>query len=200
MADAVAVGAILNAAGLELGDHLGDVHGDGTQLGVGHEATGTKDLTDAANFGHHVGGSDSSVEVDLAALDGSDELIGTDDVGAGLFSLASLLALGEDGDADGLAGAVGQGDGTADVLVGLTGIDTKAEVDLDGLVELSGSELLHEVRSLKRGVELIAADLLGSGAVVLTMMLSHCITSCGSNGHFALPHRACLQHALIKPK
>ena len=51
MADAVTVGAILNAAGLELGNHLGNIHGHGAELGVRHEATGTKNLTDAANLG-----------------------------------------------------------------------------------------------------------------------------------------------------
>lgn len=149
MADAVAVGAILNAAGLELGDHLGDVHGHGTELRVRHEATGTKDLTDAANLGHHVRRSDSGVEVDLALLDLGDELVGTDDVGAGSLGLAGLLALGEDGNTNGLAGAVGQGDGTTDVLVSLTSIDAQTEVGLDGLVELGGVELLDELGSLK---------------------------------------------------
>ena len=77
-------------------------------LGVRHEATGTKDLTDAANLGHHVRRSDSSVEVDLALLDLGDELVGTDDVGAGSLGLAGLLALGEDGNTNGLAGAWGR--------------------------------------------------------------------------------------------
>ena len=62
-ADAVTVGTILNAAGLELRDHLGNVHGHGAQLGVGHETTGAEDLTDATNLGHHHGGGDGSVEV-----------------------------------------------------------------------------------------------------------------------------------------
>lgn len=162
MADAVAVGAVLNAASLELGDHLGDVHGHGAELGVRHETTGTKDLTDAANLGHHVRRSDSGVEVDLALLDLGDELVRTDDVGAGSLGLAGLLALGEDGNTNGLAGAVGQGDGTTDVLVSLTSIDAQTEVGLDGLVELGGVELLDELGSLKGGVERGAVDLLAA--------------------------------------
>ena len=73
---------------------------------------------------------------------------------------------------NGLAGAVGQGDGAADVLVGLTSIDAQTEVGLDGLVELGGVELLDELGSLKGGVERGAVDLLGSGVIALTM-LSH---------------------------
>lgn len=90
----------------------------------------------------------------------------------GSLGLAGLLALGEDGNTNGLAGAVGQGDGTADVLVGLTSIDAQTEVGLDGLVELGGVELLDELGSLKGGVERGAVDLLGSGVIALTM-LSH---------------------------
>ncbi len=85
----------------------------------------------------------------IALLNLGDELVGTDDVGAGSLSLTGLLALGEDGNTNGLAGAVGQGDGTTDVLVSLTSIDAQTEVSLDGLVELGGVELLDELGSLK---------------------------------------------------
>ena len=129
VADAVAVSAVLDAAGLELGDHLGDVHGDGAQLGVGHEATRAEDLTEAANLAHHVRGGDGGVKLDVASGDLCDEVVRADDVSTGLLGLGSLGALGEDGDADGLAGAVGQGDGTADVLVGLAGVNAQADGD-----------------------------------------------------------------------
>lgn len=90
----------------------------------------------------------------------------------GSLGLAGLLALGEDSNTNGLAGAVRQGDGTTDVLVSLTSIDAQTEVGLDGLVELGGVELLDELGSLKGGVERGAVDLLGSGVIALTM-LSH---------------------------
>ena len=83
-------------------------------------------------LGHHVGRSDGGVEVDLAGLDLSDEVVGTDDVGAGLLGLTSLLALGEDGDADRLTGAVRQRDGAADVLVALRVSIPQTEVSLNG--------------------------------------------------------------------
>ena len=166
----MAVGAVLDAAGLELADHLGDVHGDGAELGVGHETTGAEDLAEAADLAHHVGGGDGGVEVQLASLDLGHEVIGADDVGASGLGLAGLLTLGEDGDADGLAGAVGQGDGAADVLVGLTGVNAQADGDLDGLVKLGGGQLLGELHGLLRGVELGAVDLLGSGLVVLSVL------------------------------
>ena len=82
---------------------------------------------------------------------------------------------------------VGQGDGAADVLVGLTSIDAQTEVGLDGLVELGGVELLDELGSLKGGVERGAVDLLGSGVIALTM-LSHVHYLLWLNGR-ELPHR-----------
>ncbi len=188
MADAVAVGAVLHAAGLELADHLGNVHGDGAELGVGHEATGAEDLTEAADLGHHRRGGDGGIEVDVASGDRSHEVVGTDDVGAGLLGGTGLLALGEDGDADGLAGAVGQGDGATNVLVGLAGVDAETEGGLDGLVKASEGDLLHELNGLLGGVELAGLDLGGCGGVLLTV-LRHVLSSCGQRA-CALPHRA----------
>ena len=73
----------------------------------------------------------------------------------------------------GLAGAVGQRDGAADVLVGLARVDAQAEVDLDGLVELGGRELLGQGDGLEGGVELGAVDLRRAGAITLAVLLSH---------------------------
>ena len=191
MADAIAVGTILNAASLELGNHLGNIHSNGAELGVRHQTTGAEDLTDAANLGHHGRQSDGSVELDVALLDLGDQLVGANDVGTGLTSLISLSTLGEDGDANDLAGAVRQGDGTTDVLIGLTGVDAKAEVSLDGLVKVGGCNLLDERDSLKRGVELSGINLLSGGALLLTV-LSHITYLLWSNGPKPSHINACL--------
>ena len=105
MADAITIGAILNAASLELGDHLGNIHGNGAELGVRHQATGAEDLTDAANLGHHGRQSDGSVKLDVALLNLGDQLVGANDVGTSLASLIGLSALSEHGNTNGLAGA-----------------------------------------------------------------------------------------------
>ena len=67
------------------------------------------------------------------------EVLGADDVGAGLLGLARLVALGEDGDLDVLAEAVGQRDRAAQLLVGVADVQAGADVHLDGLVELGAS-------------------------------------------------------------
>ena len=194
MADAVTVGTILDTTSLELLDHAGDVHGDGAELGVRHEATGTKDTAKTANLAHHVGRSDACVKVDVASLDLSNQVVGADDLSASSLGLTSLLALGEDGDAHVLADAVGQGDGATDVLVGLTGVDAQADGALDGLVKLGGSELLHELHGGLRAVEL--ALNLGCLLLVLLSVLRHFLPPCGSRGrsghapfHKSLPSR-----------
>ena len=73
-----------------------------------------------------------------AALDGLHQILGADHVGAGRLGLVGLGALGEHRDADGLAGALGQGDDAADHLVGVARIDAEVHRDLDRLVELGG--------------------------------------------------------------
>ena len=143
--DAELVGAILDLTGLELLDDAADVLGDGAELRVRHQTARTEDLTELADLAHLVGRGDGRVEVQEAALDLLDEVVAADDVGAGGLGLAGLVALGEDGDAHVLAGAVGQRNRAANLLLGLTSVDAEAEVDLDGLVELGGG------RSPRRG-------------------------------------------------
>ena len=63
------------------------------------------------------------------------QIVGTDDVGAGVAGLLGGFARGEHGDADVLAGAFRQGDGAAHHLIGLAGVDAEADGDIDALVE-----------------------------------------------------------------
>ena len=72
----------------------------------------------------------------MPAFDLGGEVVGADDVGTGGASGVGGLAGGEHGDADVLAGARRQGDGAADHLVGLAGVDAESEHDVEVLVEL----------------------------------------------------------------
>ena len=73
---------------------------------------------------------------------------------------SALVALGEDGDAQRLAGAVRQHHRAAHVLVGLARIDVEVERDLDGLVELGLGARLDELHRVRRLVEGVAVDAL----------------------------------------
>ena len=81
------------------------------------------------------GRGEGHVELEPAGFDLLDQVLRADLVGAGAERLLGLLALGEDRDADLLAGAVGQDDRAADHLVGVARVDPEAEVDLDRGVE-----------------------------------------------------------------
>ena len=115
---------------------LRDVHRDGADLRVGHLARRAEDAAEAADDRHHVRRRDRDVEVGEALLDALGEVLGADDVGAGLLGLARLVALGEDGDRDVLAEAVRQRDRAAQLLVGVADVQAGADVHLDRLVEL----------------------------------------------------------------
>ena len=77
-----------------------------------------------------------------------DQLVITHDVSAGCLSSSGGSALSDGADADGLAGAVGQNDSAADLLVSVTAVNAQTDVQLDGLIELGGSGLASQLQSL----------------------------------------------------
>ena len=94
-----------------------------------------------------------------ALLDLLGEVVGADDVGAGLLGLARLVALGEHGDAHRrLPVPCGQHGGAAHDLVGVAHVDAEAEVDFDGLVELGAVERLEQAHAFEGGVEPAGVD------------------------------------------
>ena len=117
-------------------------------LGVGHQALGAEDLTETADNAHHVGGSDDDVEIEpVFLLDLLDHVHLADVIGASLAGSVRLVALGEDENARGLTGTVGQDDRAADLLVGVTGVNAQLDVQLDGLVELRRKRSCRSGRS-----------------------------------------------------
>ena len=131
---------------------------------------------------HEVRGGDGGVEVGPAAGDLFDQVIGTNEVGAGRDCSLSLVARCEDEDAGDLTGAVRQVDGAADHLVSLTRVYTQAESNLNGGVELGRVGVLGERHCLERRVELLRVDL-GRGCLICFAALCHAayfsLCSCG---------------------
>lgn len=159
MEDTGLLDAELNTTGFHVTDGLGDVKGNRANLGVGHQTARSEDATETTDDTHHVRGRDRGIEVHEAFLDPLREFVAANDIGAGLTGLALLLALGEDSNADGLAGAVGKNDRAADHLVSVAGIDTEVYGDIDSLVELSRGRLLYEFECRERRVGAQALDL-----------------------------------------
>src|SRR5690606_34001422 len=99
------------------------------------------------------------------------ELSATDLIGTSCDCCLGSRARREHDDASGLTCAVRQDDGAAHHLVGLAGIDSELQRNLDGRVELRRTGFLRERDCLGRSVETVCLDLLGGSLVSLG--LSH---------------------------
>ncbi len=129
-------------------------------LRVGHLARRAENAAEAPNHRHQIGGGDGDVEVVEALLDALGEILGPDDVGAGLLGFACLLALSEHGHLDVLAEPVGERDRAAQLLVGVADVQAGAHVQLHRLVEFGAGKALHQRDSLGGSVLALAVDLL----------------------------------------
>ena len=125
-----------------------EVERDRAGLRVRHQAAAAEDLAEPADQAHRVRRRERDVELEPAGLDLLHEVLAADLVGAGAQRLLGLVALGEDGDADDLAGAVREDDRAADHLVGVAGVDAEPEVGLDRGVERDGRGVLGELGRL----------------------------------------------------
>jgi hypothetical protein len=155
---AVAVGAVLDLATLELADGAPDVVGDRSGLRVGHQAARAERPAQTADERHHVGRGDRHVEVELARLDLGGEVVGTDEVGPGVTRLLGGFAGGEHCDPHVLAGSRRKGDRAADHLIGLAGIDPEPNGDVHGLVERGAGHVLDDPERLGRRIELVTVE------------------------------------------
>ena len=170
MDDVGLVQTILHLTGLDLGHSATGIGGNGTCLGVGHQAARTQDLTQTTDNTHHVGGSDNNVEVHpVFLLDLLHHVLGTDKLGTG--GLGGIAA-GKAQHADGLTGTVGQYHCTTDLLVGVTAIYAQADVDLDGFIKFCLTGLGAKVQCLCRLVQLGAVYQLSAVCIFLTMLHS----------------------------
>ena len=161
---------VLDLTGLSLVDSLGDIGGNRACLRAGHKTSGAENLTETADETHHVRGCDSDIEIHEAlALDSCNKILCTDNLcacgGCGL----GVCALCEDGYADILAGTVRKNDSASDLLVGVAGVNTQADVDFDSLIELCRCSLNGYVKSLVGLIKGGSVNKLGALVVFLTV-------------------------------
>ncbi len=137
MADIGLIDAVFNLTCFNIGDRLGNIHGNGAALGVGHQALRSENAADTANNAHHIRGCDANIESKpVFGLDLLYHILIAYEICAGLEGFASLIALCEYENADGLAGAVGQNDCTANLLICVTGVNAEADMSFNGLIKL----------------------------------------------------------------
>ena len=171
MDDVGLVETVLDLTSLGLLNSLGNVHRYGTSLRVRHQALRTKHAAQTAYNAHHVRGSDNYVELkEVLLLDALHQVLCTNDVCACSQSLVSLCALSEYSNANLLAGAVGQNDSAANLLVSVTGVNAQLYVQLDGLIELSLRGGNNGGKRFSRIVLLGAVDRLCAVYILFTFM------------------------------
>src|SRR5579859_88668 len=134
----------LDATGFDIAHRPGDIEGDGTSLGAGHQAARAEFFTEATNFAHDIGSRDGDIEASPVGFDLLYQIVQADEISAGGFGLGDLFALGEDQHFDFFTGACGQHGDAAHHLVSVTRINAKLHVNLDGRVELHVVHLFEE--------------------------------------------------------
>jgi hypothetical protein len=105
---AVTIGPVLDESTLEVAHGLRHVVGDGSRLGVGHEAAGPQHPAELSHDRHHVRGGDGRIELQPSAADPLGEIVVAHRVRTGVTRLLGLLALRESRHTNGLAGALGK--------------------------------------------------------------------------------------------
>ena len=180
MDDIGLVQTVLDLTGLGFLDSLADVGGDGAGLGGGHQTLGPEDLTETADGAHHFGVGDDGVELEpVLLLDLLNVLHAAGIVGACGEGFLDLFGRAEHEDADGLAGAVGQHDGAADLLVGVAAVDAELHVQLDGLVELGLAGVDDQLEGLLGIIQGLLIDELSALFIVFTSKQFCFLLKCG---------------------
>ena len=178
VADIGLINTILNLTGFNIGNSLGNIHGNGAALGVGHQALRAEDTTDAADNAHHIGGCYADIESKpVFGLDLLYHILITYEISACFECFASLIALCEDENADGLTGAVGQNDCAADLLICVTGVNTEADMGFDGLVKLCLTGGDDDFETLFGIVQLLLIEKLYAFVILLAMLHNQYLAS-----------------------
>ena len=171
MADVGLIDTIFNLTGFNIGDCLGNIHGDGSALGVRHQALRTKNTTDTTDNAHHIGGSYADIESKpVLGLDLLDHILIAYEISACFECFTSLITLCKDENANGLAGTVGENDCAADLLVSVTGVNAQTDMSFNGFVELSLSGGENDFDTLFGIIKLLSVDSLHAFSILLAML------------------------------
>src|SRR5690606_14771966 len=160
MHDTGLLDAELDGTALGSLDRSSDIGGHRADLRVRHQATGAEHLAETTDQRHQIRRGDAAIEIDLALLDGFDQILGTDDIRTGCLGFVSLVALGENSNANVAARAVRKVDHATNHLVRVTRIDIEVHRNFDGLVELDGGLFLENLDGFLNGVEARRVDAL----------------------------------------
>src|SRR5690554_5740938 len=158
--DAVLVGTVAHLTSLGVLHGGSHVSGNGTDFRVRHQAAGTQYLAQLADNAHGVGGSNDHVVVQITGLHFGSQVVHADLVSTGSQCGFGVGTLGEYGNANGLAGAVGQQGSATYNLVGLARVNTEVDSHIHGFDELDIGQLSQQLGGLFEAVHLGAVDFL----------------------------------------
>ena len=163
------VETILDFTGLDFLDSLSKVGGNGACLRCRHQTLRTENLTQTTYNAHHVGGCHDYVVIKpVFLLNLLNQLLTADKICAGFLGFVLALGLAENKNLAGLACAVGQNDSAANLLVSVTGVNTKLYMQLNGFVELCLGCLGNEVKGFHGVVKVGLIYELGALFVIFT--------------------------------
>ena len=123
---------------------FGDIKGNRSSFGAGHQTARAEFFTKAANFAHDIGGRNGDIKASPVGLDLFDEVIQADKIRACSFRFSYFLTLREHQHLDFSAGSSGQHSDTTHHLVGMARINAKPHVNFEGRIELHVVYFLEE--------------------------------------------------------
>ena len=170
MNDVGLIETVLNLTGLCVGNSLSNVRSNGTCLGRGHESARSENFTETADKAHHVGSGDSNVKFHPAlALNSCNKVFSADNLSACGFGCLCVIALCKNSNANLLARSVGKDNSTANLLVGVTGVNTEADMGFDGFVKFCGCGLYCEFESVRRIIKCCSVKKLCAFNILFSM-------------------------------
>jgi len=86
---------VLEFTSFQFSNNLGYVHGDGTNLGVGHQVARSKNSTELTDKSHHVGCCDGGIKINPASFDLGDQIFGAYEVCSSCLGFLGFCTSGE---------------------------------------------------------------------------------------------------------
>ena len=151
----------INLTLLDFLHSLSNIHSHSATLWVRHQSARSENTSERTNLAHARRHSDNHIHISPAALDLVDIFLEAHVVGTSLLGSSLLVGSAKTEYAHYLASATWQRHHAANHLVGLTGVDTQTNVDVDRSLELGGGDFLHQLGCFLQCVGLPCFNLIG---------------------------------------
>src|SRR5882672_6690945 len=159
MDDACFIHTELDLTGLYFLNCFGHIKGHRSRFGIWHQATRTQNLTELTDGSHHIRGGNAGIKINPASGNFLNNIVSTDDIGAGRFRFADLVARSDHAYLFRLAQTVWQNHSPANHLVRMLGIHTQPHMHFNGLIEFCKMDLFEQthcvLNQVRTGLDLL---------------------------------------------